>query len=54
MPQDLRPFSITGGDFNGDGKLDLAVVKENCQFFNCPRGRFRSCGEWGRTGSKMR
>ena len=34
----LETISITGGDFNGDGKLDLAVVNENCQFFNCPAG----------------
>jgi uncharacterized protein (DUF2141 family) len=34
----LETVSITGGDFNGDGKLDLAVVNENCQFFNCPAG----------------
>jgi len=26
----LETVSITGGDFNGDGKLDLAVVNENC------------------------
>jgi len=44
MPQDLRPFDY-GRRLQRDGKLDLAVVNENCQFFNCPAGRFRSC--WG-------
>jgi hypothetical protein len=34
----LGTVSVTGGDFNGDGKLDLAVLNENCQFFNCPAG----------------
>ena len=29
---------ITGGDFNGDGKLDLALASTNCQFVPCPAG----------------
>jgi FG-GAP-like repeat len=29
---------ITGGDFNGDGKLDIALASTNCQFVPCPPG----------------
>ena len=28
MPLERAPFGVTLGDFNGDGKLDLAVANE--------------------------
>jgi hypothetical protein len=34
----LTPVWVTTADFNGDGKIDLAVLNSNCSFFNCPIG----------------
>src|SRR5579862_2640789 len=31
--------AIAGGDFDHDGKLDLAVASNNCQFVPCPAGK---------------